>query len=89
MSGFVDQVKDNWPIVSGFALGLIAWGRSLRTQSDHERRLAQVEFDHRETSKLMTAHVVETKESIAKIEVHHGHLSKSLETLVSELKERK
>lgn len=45
-------LEGNWEVITGFCVGLIAWGKSLRTQFDHERRLDKLESQKAEQSKI-------------------------------------
>lgn len=73
-----DSVRDNWPILGGFAAGLVAWGKTITTVGFVQRDLKAQDV---RVTKVEDA-VSSIKTSIASIEAHAERTRDALEKLV-------
>jgi hypothetical protein len=77
----LEELRDNWAIVAGFAAGAVAWGKTAMTADSARRSATKAHERADEATKDMTA----MKDSIARLETHAEYTVKGIDELRSAL----
>jgi hypothetical protein len=66
---------ENWPVLGGFAAGMIAWGKTLTDVATSKTEIAKVKQD-----------VTSMKDAIARIETHQEYTRTGIDEIKKTLK---
>lgn len=71
-------LQENWPIASGFAIGLIAWGKTLNDVSKNK-----------EDIKGALSSIGDIKDALARVETHQEYTRAGIDEIKKELREQR
>ena len=77
------DLQDNWAVVAGFAVGAVAWGKTVVTSSSARASASKAHERINETDKAVS----EIKQSTARTETHCEHIMKTLAEMKQEMRD--
>ncbi len=75
-------LADNWPMVIGFAGGLVAWGKNTNDVAQAKLDIAENQADIKEA----LANISSMKNSIGQIEIHQNYMRQGIDDIKRALK---
>lgn len=69
---------DNWPVIGGFAAGLVTWGKTVNDVSQNKKDIANALTD-----------IGGVKDAIARIETHQEYTRTGIDEIRDELRGRR